>query len=59
MCTWPSRNRIIIVPKRGIPNANDDVVEVNGSDPPTLPCSFLNKKEPGYDATLPLAIADT
>ena len=58
MRMWPSRNHIIIVPKWGIPNVNDDLAEVNGLDPPTLPGSFLNKKEPGYDATPPPAIAD-
>ena len=29
-----------------------DVAEVNGSDPPMLPGSFLDEKEPGYEATL-------
>jgi len=55
MCTWPSRNCIIIAPKWGIPNGNhmnDDVTEVNGSAPPKLPGSFLHKKEPGYVAKL-------
>ena len=27
---------------------NHDIAEVNGSDPPMLPGSFLYKKEPGY-----------
>ena len=31
---------------------NHDVAEVNGSDPPTLPGSFLYEKEPGYEAML-------
>ena len=30
---------------------NHDVAEVNGSDPPMLPASFLYEKEPGYEAT--------
>ena len=37
----------------GVPNGNhmnDDVAEVNGSDPPVLPGSFLHEKEPGYEA---------
>ena len=29
---------------------NHDVAEVNGSDPPMLPGSFLYEKEPGYKA---------
>ena len=29
---------------------NYDVAEVNGSDPPMLPGSFLCEKEPGYEA---------
>ena len=29
---------------------NHDVAEVNGSDPPMLPGSFLYEKEPGYEA---------
>ena len=29
---------------------NDDVAEVNDSDPPMLPGSFLYEKEPGYEA---------
>jgi len=44
---------MIIAPKWGVPNGNhmnDDVVEVNGSDPPVLPGSFLHEKEPGYEA---------
>lgn len=51
MCTWASRNHIIIVPKQGVPSGNhmDDVVEVNGSPPPpVLPGYFLHEKEPGY-----------
>ena len=32
---------------------NHDVAEVNGSDPPMLPGSFLYEKEPGYEATDP------
>ena len=31
---------------------NHDIAEVNGSDPPMLPGSFLYEKEPGYEATL-------
>ena len=31
---------------------NRDVAEVNGSDPPMLPGSFLYEKEPGYEARL-------
>ena len=31
---------------------NHDVAEVNGSDPPMLPGSFLYEKEPGYEANL-------
>ena len=30
---------------------NNDVAEVNGSNPPMLPGSFLYEKEPGYEAT--------
>ena len=30
---------------------NHDVAEVNGSDPPMLPGSFLYEKEPGYEAS--------
>ena len=30
---------------------NQDIAEVNGSDPPMLPGSFLYEKEPGYEAT--------
>ena len=29
---------------------NHDVAEVNGSNPPMLPGSFLYEKEPGYEA---------
>ena len=31
---------------------NHDVAEVNGSDPPMLPGSFLYEKEPGYEANV-------
>jgi len=36
MPTWPSRNHIIIVPKWGIPNVNDDLAEVNWLGPPNV-----------------------
>jgi len=50
MRTWPSRNCVIIAPKWGVPNMNDDVAEVNGSAPPILPGSFLHNIEPGHEA---------
>ena len=35
---------------------NHDVAEVNGSDPPMLPGSFLYEKEPGYEASYVLPL---
>ena len=35
---------------RSVNHMNHDIAEVNGSDPPMLPGSFLYEKEPGYEA---------
>ena len=37
----------------------NDVAEVNDSDPPMLPGSFLYEKEPGYEAREQLLLEDS